>query len=1104
MKKTLKRTCAVALAVAATAGISGMDKVIASNNIQDVNSQNTVFAQGTEITDGVLSISKYSKSVNLGEDFTMPTAKLNGVAFAGTVLVKTPSGRELTADDIGADNKFKVDEIGTYVITYADGDYVGEVSFVSSISSYSISLTTNNDKILPNKVGTNYKKEANAEDKYINLPSYVVKNKNGDVQTDADVDVKITVTTPEFDTVSVTDSKYAFTTLTKGTYIVTYSVYTKDGNFLTKLEQQFKCVEGDSFEADEKLILSYSKEKPESVNIGKTISLPSLSAKVGTESVPVYYTVEILKNGKEAVDGDETVGETTVLKRTEDGSYEFTAKEKANFYTVKYTAKSALGEKEAITEFVIETVEDSLKPTPIVVTPYEVQEDGSIKVNGETVNKLDNIDYKLASNFNDKNIEILPIYAEDLGTFSAKDFTFEREIRDSSSRVIYTDTDNANKKIIFNYTGAESDVPADSIIARGKDETAITLTDGTYNVYYTAKDKSGNEQTIHYTFVVNALFDGREDGKDVVPVVTFNDVFYESVDAGEDIVFGKVTFSDDNDARLETRVYCEYQDKAGTVLKTLDLELNDSNKYVISTDTGSQDVPTDTHKVVIYAKATNDSGFTSTEPPKTVIINSQVTGTGTPIVTSVSSYESTVVQGTDVVVPTIVFEDVDPLTGDSDDLNGLNAEISIVCKTAEDKTINYTAYNAIAVRNQSAGTYTYSNATFTAATAGTYTVKVKATDAAGNVVIKFITYTVTDATYTGKLRFTNIGLTDTTIELGETFKLPNATIVGENFDKYNYEVRLKKGPAGYKLNNDKFIPSAVGDYTLEYVMYEVATGAIVDGESVVVNITVEDSTKPEIYVNWKASMVDGEVATGEILGAYEKGTKLLLPMFSASDLSGIDQSKSMITITCSSSSGSEVIQFNEMATEYDKGINGKKMYYTFAKDGEYTITYTAFDKEGNSDKKVFTIKVGDLDAPEFKVKDGWLKSEYKIGDEIKIDLNEDADNFTIVDTEEISKSKIEAILKVNGVEVKNQETESGKYKFKLEDAGEYELTFAVKDTAGNQSKVVKTFTIAEKGESTVTKEEVVGVVLIVLSVVVLAGVVVYFIISKRKMDKLYK
>ena len=112
MKKTLKRTCAVALALAATAGVSGVDKVIASNDLQSAG-QNIVYAQGTALTEGVLSVSKYSKTVTLGDEFTMPTAQLGGVAFAGTTVVKTPSGKELTQTDI-VDGKFLIEEIGTY------------------------------------------------------------------------------------------------------------------------------------------------------------------------------------------------------------------------------------------------------------------------------------------------------------------------------------------------------------------------------------------------------------------------------------------------------------------------------------------------------------------------------------------------------------------------------------------------------------------------------------------------------------------------------------------------------------------------------------------------------------------------------------------------------------------------------------------------------------------------------------------------------------------------------------------------------------------------------------------------------------------------------
>lgn len=1067
MKKSLKRTCAVALALTATAGMAGVTNLVPNNQMMSAG-RNAVYAENTEYTDGVLKISQYEKAVVLGDTFTMPTATINGSTAVTTYEVKTPSGKVMTS--VGA--SFVVDEIGTYTITYTSGDYVGSVSFVSSVSTYNIALDTNNNKILPAKVGTDF-----SGDLYV--PTYVVTDKNGKEISDANVN--ISVIAPDFTTLSVVDGKINYTTLVKGTYTVTYSVYDAKGNFLTKTEKTFKCVEGNAYEEDDELVLSYSAEKPESVNVGKTISLPKLTGKIGTEATPIYYTVEVFKNGETLVDADTQVGNTEkVVLKMEDGVYKFTANEIVDFYTIKYTAKTALDEKTAVTEFIIETVEDNLDPTPIVVDPYETN----------AIDGLKNVDYKLASNFNNKNIAILPIFAEDLGTFSFEDYTFKREIQNSNYDVIYTDTENPNKTIMFNLDGT---LPANAIEAKNG-ETPITLADGTYTVYYTATDKSGNSETINYKFKVDAQFDGKDDSGDVKPVITFNDVFFNSVDKGEDITFGKVTFADDFDERLATKVYYQFQKENGDVVYTSDpLELNDDGKYVISTS----DITADTAKVVIFAWAKNDSGF-ETEETQTIQINTESTGTTAPKVISVGTYTSTAVQGAEIVIPTIVFED--------DVISGLNTEISIVCKSGE-KTIAYDAYDAMAIRNQTAGTYTLAKASFVAATAGTYTVSVKATDAAGNVVIKFLTYTVTDASYTGRLRFTNIGLTDTKMELGDTFKLPVANIVGQSSDDYAYEVRCVAGPSGYSLNNDKFKPTKVGEYTLEYVMYLKSNPeTTVDSETYSVKFTVEDSTNPEIYVNWKQTIVNDENATGEILGAYEKGTKLLLPKFSAADLSGINASKSMITITCSSSSTSRVIEFDKMAAEYDKGMSGN-MYYTFAKDGEYTITYTVCDNAGNTNKQTFTVKVGDLEAPELEVSDDVIKSSYKLDDEITIDLTDDSKNYfevsDLVDTA-ISKENIKVKLTVNGTEVKNAETENGKYKFVLADAGDYELTFTVKDSAGNESEVVKTFSIAEKAEGGMTQSETMLTVMIVISVVVLAGVVVYFVISKRKMDRLYK
>lgn len=1141
MKNTLKTTCAIALALATTAGLTGVDKVIAGK--QDV--PNAVYADQavtpTAQTNKVLEIANnYTNDVVLGSEFTVPTAKFEG-ADVTTYTVKTPSGSTFTNASVTG-GKFKINEIGTYTITYvvgANGEYTGSFTFEAKATNYSISLNTNNNKILPAKVGTN----SSTENFYV--PTYVVKNKDGeDVTADQDLTVKVTVTTPNFKTLTVSDGKINFGSekLVKGTYIVNYAVYI-GGNYVAGTKQEFKCVQGDAYK-DDKVVLSYTSEKIESVNKGQSVTLPGITAKIGTENVPVYYDIEIRENGIDLVDKNALVGNTDkkVLDIDENGNYVFTANKIVNFYTVKYLVKTAGDNKEVpSTEFVINTVEDSLKPTPIVVEPYTTTETKNLK----------DVSEKLASNFNSSDIKILAMFAEDLGTFEYSKFKFKREIKNSSYEVVYTDEANANKNIIFNYSGDVDALTGEENFIVATDENGeITLGDGTYYVYYTATDEAGNTNTVNYKFVVKSGFDGKtEEGDAIAPVITVNDVFYKTVNKGEEISFGKLTFSDDKDARLETSVYCVYLNSAGEKINLNEegtpvyeqiLELNDNGKYVIDTNK----VPEGTADVAIYAKAINDTYYTAVEAEKdkfvtvkelaSVGINSKITDSVAPIVTNLvvnagetaenlgaTDEDDFIFVGNEIKIPTITFYD--------GIIDTLDAEITITCVsgTGDDKKeVSYEAQNAIGIRTKdsyvdeeiTSGTYMLSNASFVAATAGVYTVSIKATDAAGNVVIRFLNYEVKDETYVGALRFTNIGVSDTTIELGDTFKLPTANIAGTGKDDYRPRVKCTKGPTGYKLNNDRFTPSKVGEYTLVYEMFNIKTGEVKEGEEVEVKVTVNDTKNPEIYVDWQTTILDNpeieNTTTGEegketivkaeaveIGVAYEKGVKILLPMFSAQDLSGIDASKSMITITNSATSSTRTIKFADMATEYAKNESGD-MYYTFAKDGEYTITYTVYDKQGNTSKKSFTIKVGDLEAPDFEVSEDVVK-DVKLNGNISFDLSTDEKQWFTLE-EGINKTKVKAVLTVNGTEVKNTATGTGKYSFDLTDAGEYVLTFTVKDEAGNESEVVKTFTIAEKGDSAVSSEQVIGTVLIVLTVVVLAGVIVYFVVTKRKMDKLYK
>lgn len=1137
MKKSLKRTCAIALALAATAGVTGVENVAVNNN--NVQNNNVVFAENAQTQPGVLSISNYEKKVTLGDWFKMPTAFYETSSnVVDTYVVTAPSGKTITpTQPEGKELGFTVNEIGTYKITYTIDNgtikYTGEVTFESSVSTYSISLETNNNRVLPKKVGTN----DSAENFYV--PSYIVKDKNGEKVTN--VTPVITVKTPNVNeapvTVDAATGKVNFAEnykFVKGTYIVDYYIYNEDGLFLTKTSAEFACVEGDAYKSDAELVVSFSNETPESVNIGKTISLPSVTAKVDGEEVPVYYTVKVFKNGEATeIDANETVGNTdTKVLENVDGVYKFTAKEIVNYYTVKYTIYSAGGKITKEHEFEIDTVEDSLNPTPIVVDYYDTA----------TVTNPKDVSYKLRTNFTDKNITILPIYAEDLGSFKFSDYkTLKREIQNSSYEVIYTDEANPNKTIVFNYDATiENEFTKEGqFIVAEKDEEAIKLSDGTYYVKYTAVDASGNSETETFKFVVDADFETNDAKPVKAPTVEFNDQFFENVEKGEEITFGKPTFSDDKDARLETKVYYQYfkdetpitaEGKQETEVGDgiVSLELNDNNKYVIDTSkapVASADTWAAT-SVKIYAYAKNDSGK-ETIVVKEIKINSPVSGEKAPTVEQVltdgTDNAVSVKVGTEIKIPSVIFKDLD-------DVKALDASITITYEDEDNKVVNQEAQNGYGIRSESAKTYTYAGASFTPGVKGKYTVAIKATDAEGNVTVQFIQYNVEEIDGVGAIRFTDIGLSDTTLELGETLKLPKAEVSYPEKEsepnKYTYLVRKKSGPngEGEKLNKDRFAPTKVGEYVIEYILCDSNGAPIKDGdeylETYEFKVTVEDKTNPEIYVDWRTTVVDDpevensltaeegkEVivkdAPVQIQSTYKVKTKILLPYFSAKDLSGIDTSKSMITITNKATSSTRTIKFDAMKDEYAQDGD---LFYEFKKDGEYTITYTAYDLQGNSSKQSFTIKIGDLDDPELTVSDDVLKSKYNVGDEITIDLTDDSKEwFTIVDADTtLKKEDIEIKLTVDGVEVENQETDKGKYRFKIDKAGSYNLTFTVEDAAGNETVVNKDFTVAEKGASSVNGTEVTGIILIVVSVVVLGGVIVYFVISKRKMDKLYK
>lgn len=253
----------------------------------------------------------------------------------------------------------------------------------------------------------------------------------------------------------------------------------------------------------------------------------------------------------------------------------------------------------------------------------------------------------------------------------------------------------------------------------------------------------------------------------------------------------------------------------------------------------------------------------------------------------------------------------------------------------------------------------------------------------------------------------------------------------------------------------------------------------------------------------------------------------------------LDKENSTVTITYSSntSSSEQVAKFSladwENATNLTEKneieVSGEKINLLLKRTGEYKISYSiqAKDKYGASvgDPKAlnYTIKSGDNVKPEIEFTKKDIKTEYAVGESLKLtfaadrseDVTEDAIKEQIKNIFDLSDnttavkdliSSLEVTIKgPDGTKTLTNEaedtTKNFEFNYTFETAGDYTLTFKVKDKAGNYETDTISFTVKAKEAKTTDVKQVLGGVLIGVSVALLAAVVVYFIISKVKLDK---
>lgn len=185
-------------------------------------------------------------------------------------------------------------------------------------------------------------------------------------------------------------------------------------------------------------------------------------------------------------------------------------------------------------------------------------------------------------------------------------------------------------------------------------------------------------------------------------------------------------------------------------------------------------------------------------------------------------------------------------------------------------------------------------------------------------------------------------------------------------------------------------------------------------------------------------------------------------------------------------------------------------------NGTYTISYYIFDKAGNQQSLVlnetkFEIKVGDTVSPTLKLAKDFLDETYKVGDTITLDMSKltMSDNVTTdvndlmktlkvkvtnTTTNEEVDNALDGVVEING----NYE---GFFEYKITEVGTYKIEVEVTDDAGLTTTKSIEFEVTESETNANVVSTVVGIVLVIAAVAILAGVIIYFVVSKVKLDK---
>ncbi len=461
-------------------------------------------------------------------------------------------------------------------------------------------------------------------------------------------------------------------------------------------------------------------------------------------------------------------------------------------------------------------------------------------------------------------------------------------------------------------------------------------------------------------------------------------------------------------------------------------------------------------------------------------------------------------QGKEVVLPKITF-------------NESELQMSVAYYVVEDATelgkIKYQYPTNVKYKN---GNTVYGGV-ITTDKIGTYNVVYTATDVAGNTSVVFVSFEVADSSNpilsvkaigNGLTQSGNVITAEKGTEISLEALLHSSDMKTNLTDIATIDVDIQAQNLGYEPTGTteysyKF--NSVGSYavTINASYYDDVFGKVRNAETkeYVINIT-------PIELKWTSEFDVDEFVDKE-------GEKVYLPMVSATD-------DAEVNVIVKKKNGKELVTSTETDTN-----GATRLVFVPADKGIYTVTYTATSDDAKI-TKTFDIKVGDHIAPTIK-----MNYESELSQDIIYKGKDISYKFNVVTTNSSTQTRKFVITASSngktiyeydlGLSISDRDasgqvtedypwtsldysltTENGKIsgtkpEYTISGTGKYTLTLTVDDGVyGNVATKVITFNVVDETEAKEENDTVVGTVLIVVSLVVLAGVILFFLFTGKK------